>query len=599
MIALLLVTLAHAEPNQVSMPLAEFLDLYEQSKTRPPTPAKAPRDWAIDSARYVGEVRFDGNDPKSAVFQARFHVENLVKDGWARIPLLPGAVAIRSAKVGGADAPLVIENGWFVLITDRKGAFDVDIDLAAAVETSQGASGFAFELAPSGATSIHLAVPSTSDLSFDVANAKVSDVRTVGNQRILEASLPATGSLSVTWQARAAGTEEQPPRLYAQVDTLAAAGEGLLSATATVQETILFHGVDSLKVKIPEGVTVLDVRGSGLRDWTVDAGVLTAQLGYAAEGAYSFQIAMEQVIGDRTDISVPVVVPLGVERTKGFVGVQAIGTVEVAAGTVAATPIDARTLPATLLGLTDQPILLAYKYLGSSASIPLTLSEHEQVDVLVTLVDQAQATTMYTADGRRLTQVTYQVRNNRRQFLRLAMPKGAELWSASVAGRPVQPALGADGRLLLPLVRSAAAGGSLAAFAVDVVYVETGTGPDAAGRGRFEGDLPIADAPTTYVGWTVYVPSEAKVKDNQREGSLRRVPYLSSPLGAVEAFEVTADKPQTEYGAMAQANAGALGNGAAPVKVSLPLEGQAWAWEKLLALDERLWVGFDYSGLKP
>jgi hypothetical protein len=599
MIALLLASLAHAEPNQVSMTLSEFLQLYEQSKTRPPTPSKAPRDWAIDSARYVGEVKFEANEPKSAVFQARFHIENLTKDGWARIPILPGAVAVRAAKLGGADAPLTIENGWYVLVTDRKGAFDLDVDLAAAVETSQGASGFAFELAPSGATTLQLSVPSASDLSFDVANAKISDVRTVGAQRVLEASLPATGSLAVTWQTRAAGADEQPPRLYAQVDTLAAAGEGLLSATATVQETILFHGVDSLQVKIPEGVTVLDVRGSGLRDWTVEGGVLTAQLGYAAEGAYSFQIAMEQVIGEKTEIAVPVVVPLGVERTKGFVGVQAIGTVEVAAGAVQATPVDVRTLPATLLGLTDQPILLAYKYLGSSASIPLTLSEHEEVDVLVTLIDQAQATTMYTADGRRLTQVAYQVRNNRRQFLRLAMPKGAELWSASVAGRPVQPALAADGRLLLPLVRSAAAGGSLAAFGVDVVYVESGEGPDNGGRGHFEADLPIADAPTTYVGWTVYVPAEAKVKDKKREGSLRRVPYLSSPLGAIEQFEVTAERAQTEYGALSQANAGSLGSGAAPVKVSLPLEGQAFAWEKLLALDERLWVAFDYKGLKP
>ena len=37
---------------------------------------------------------------------------------------------------------------------------------------------------------------------------------------------------------------------------------------------------------------------------------------------------------------------------------------------------------------------------------------------------------------------------------------------------------------------------------------------------------------------------------------------------------------------------------AAPVKVQLPLEGVAYNFEKLLALDERLWVGFDVRGIK-
>ena len=41
-----------------------------------------------------------------------------------------------------------------------------------------------------------------------------------------------------------------------------------------------------------------------------------------------------------------------------------------------------------------------------------------------------------------------------------------------------------------------------------------------------------------------------------------------------------------------------MGRGAEPVKVSLPLDGQPLHFEKLLALDEALWVSFDYKGLK-
>jgi hypothetical protein len=163
----------------------------------------------------------------------------------------------------------------------------------------------------------------------------------------------------------------------------------------------------------------------------------------------------------------------------------------------------------------------------------------------------------------------------------------------------VQPAADGEGRLLIPLVRSqSATGGALAAFPVEVVYVESGEGPNDSGKGTFKAILPKADVPTTYVAWTVYAPREAKIKDKTKDGSLRDVSYLSRPLGASQVLNIQAQGAPMQQGAGQQANAGALGQGAAPVKVSLPLDGQAVFFEKLLALDEDLWVSFDYKGLE-
>lgn len=600
-LALLLAPAARAaEPEQVQLPLAEFLRLYEASKTRPDKPEAAPRPYALASARYVGEVVLEGEDPVSAVFTGRFRIENLrEKDQWVRVPLLPATVAVRSARIGNAEAPLVLENGYYTLVTEQPGAFEVAIEFAVGVSTSEGSSGFEFGLVQSGATTLELAVPARSALDFTVANAKLQSDRTVGDRRVVTATLPSTGSLSVRWQREIQEAEKQEPRLYAEVHTLVGIGEGLMTARVSVQQTILFAGVDTLKFRIPAGFTVLDVEGAGLRDWAVDdAGVLTAQLNYAAEGAYPLVLDLERVLPPgSTAVEVPMVEPQGVERAKGFVGVQALGNLELASGAVeGAAPVDVRTLPATIVGVTEQPVLLGYKYLGATAKIPLTVGEHEEVDVLVTLLDQAQATTMFTWDGRRLTSVRYQVRNNRRQFLRLVLPDAAELWSASVAGRSVQPARSAQGELLVPLVRSQAAGGALAAFDVEVVYVESGAAPDAAGRGRFEATLPKADAPTTWVGWTVYAPDQAKIR-KKKEGSLIGVEWLSRPASAA-AYEIPAQNLDLQQMAEGGFTSGAMGQGAAPVEVTLPVEGQALHFEKLLALDERLWVAFDYRGLK-
>jgi hypothetical protein len=594
------------EPDQVTLELKEFLKLYETAKNRPKAPEQAPRAHALAAAKYKAEVVLEDGDPVSAVFKAAMNVDVMKDKGWVKIPLLPATVAVQSATISGKQAPLVLEGGYYMLYTDQKGAFRVDIEFAVGVDTSQGSSGFSFQLVPSGATELELSVPVSEELDFKVANARFQSDRTVGKKQILNATLPSTGALSVHWQREIPeGTEEgqeEEPRIYAEVYTLVNVGDGILHAKATVQDTILFAGVNEFQAKIPSDMTLLDVTGNGIRDWALDDdGLLTVSLNYAAEGSYRWAVEMERVLDDASSLTegTPLIEPVGVERFKGWVGVQASGTLELASGEVSdATPVDVRTLPAAIIGVTNQPVLLGYKYIGGEATIPIEVYKHAEVDVLVTLLDQANATTMFTAEGRRLTSVTYDVRNNRRQFLKLALPEGAELWSASVAGQSVQPAQGGDGKILLPLLRSQAAGGALASFPVQVVYVATGEAPNERGAGHFEAALPQVDVPTTYVAWTVYAPWEAKIDRKSFDGSVRGVDALSRPLAATEVLAMDRQQRAVSRSAGKQIASGGLGQGAAPVKVNLPLEGQALAFEKLLALDERLWTSFDYKGLK-
>jgi len=589
-------------PERVVMKLEDFLKLYEQTRDRPKEPPKPPSSWSVSSARYDGKVIFDHGAPTSAVFDATLRIEVLEQKGWVKVPLLPATVALRSAKLGNQDASVIVDGGWYWLATDRTGTLDLKLSFAVSVFSHEGASGLSFELPKSGGATVSLAVPTSEDLDFEVADARVLQVRTEGGNRIVDASIPVTGSLSVTWQHKLPeATKAQEARVYAEVFSLLGIGDGLLQETATIQNTILFAGVDTLKVAIPDGMTLLDVKGAGIRDWKVTDDTLVVGLNYAAEGAYPLTLQLEKVVGQgdlQTDAPLPT--PLGAERVKGYLGVEARGNLEIGAGGAAtgATAVDVRNLPAAILGITTQPVLLGYKYLSADAKIPLKVTQHEDVDVLVTLLDHAQATTMWTADGRRMTKVVYQVRNNRKQYLRLALPEGAELWSASLGGRAVQPARSADGKVLLPLVRSQAQGGALAAFAVEVVYVEQGTAPDAGGRGTFTAQLPTADVPTTYVAWQVWAPEGAKIGKRSIEGSLRHVEAFSNPVPMTDMAEMPAMDVATVQTAQSQANTGALGQGAAPVPVSLPLTGAPIYFEKLLALEEPLKVQFAYHGLK-
>jgi len=604
---------ADEPPERVIMDLEQFLTMYERTRKPDDTP---PREGALASARYRGEVLFEDGEPTSAIFKAKHHVEVLRDKGWARVPLLPATVALQSAKIGGREAPVVIEGGFYTLVTDRRGAFDVDLVFAVAVDTAEGKSGVSFQLAPSGATEVELAVPAKEDLDFVVIGAQLKSDKVVGGNRVVVATLPATGSLTVQWQREIPEAAKKTARVYAEVQTLASIGEGVMRSTTTVQHTILFAGVDRLQYELPKGMTVLDVRGAGIRDWKLaEDGKLDVLLNFAAEGAYVLTIELERTVADDSkDLAAPIVAPLGAERTKGYVGIESRGNLEIAAKDVKdATPIDVRTLPAAILGLTDQPLLLGYKYLGNRPKVALATGSHAEVDVLVTLLDQTQARTMWTREGRRLTSVTYQVRNNRRQFLRIALPEGAELWSASVGGKGVQPAKAKDGRVMVPLLRSQEQGGVLSSFVVEVVYIESGKPVDGRGRGRFTARLPKPDVPSTYVAWTVYSPQGAKVGRFSHDGSLRHVDSLSNPIPSVPRQYVetpAANLPQQQNidgldmdaskasGEAVATGGAAMGQGAAPVLVNLPLTGVPTHYEKLLALGEELEVTFKVRGLR-
>ena len=591
---------AHAaqEPERVIMKLDEFLKLYEKNRAEE---TQAPIDFAISSARYQGDVQLRDGEPYAAVFTARLRIDVLRSKGFVKVPVLPATVALESAKIGAVEADVVIENGYYTLVTAQRGALTLDLTFGVGVTSAEGASGLSFQLVPAGATTALLSVPAREDLDFTVTSAKLQSDKVVGEKRVVEATLPSTGSLAIQWQREIPKAAQQAARVFAEVHTLVGLGDGLMRATTTVQYTILFAGVDRLQLKVPKGMQMLDVVGNGVRDWKLDeSGNLNVTLNYAAKGVYPLRFEMERVIGPQaTDLGAPIAVPVGVDRTKGFVGVESRGNLEIKAGAVAnATPVDVRALPAAILGITSQPVLLGFKYLGGDVVIPLAAAQHEDVDVLVTLLDETRARTMWTPEGRRLTSVKYRIRNNRRQFLRLALPKGAELWSASVGGRAVQPAKASDARVMVPLVRSQAAGGELAAFEVEIVYVEAGAAPSSRGRGEFMAELPRPDAPSTYVAWTVYAPNEAKVRRLTVDGTLRRVKYLSNPIPAEDMNYVQAANPEVNQQAAQQANVGSLGDGAVPVQVSLPLQGREINFERLLALDEALEVHFKYRGLK-
>ena len=588
----------------VDLPWTEFRALLEYSvkagkgDTTPP-----PTDYVVTSGDYTGTL-----SGESAEFVATIELDVLREKGWKRIPVLPATVALKSSKLPDG-AYLNVQGANYEVLTNKTGKIPVQLTFAVAITKSGGMNSVNFARSLPGSSVVKLTVDGDK-VDVKVSGAQSLSIKAAQGKTSVAAALPTGKPVQVTWERAIPKAPVAATKLYAETATLVSVADGLLLCQESVYFNILHTPVRELKLTVPKGASVLTVTASGLQDWRVDKdGAMTVTLARETIGSFTLQIAYEQAAAAQGSVPVPVIRATGVQREKGFVAVVALANVEIEAGkVVGATTIDASRLPGTLTAMTNQPILLGFRYVGEKIDIPLGIRKHGEVSVLVTVADSIVLTGMQLSDGRRMTKATYSVRNNRRQFLRLAMPAGTEIWSVSVAGKAATPGKDAEGKVLIPLVRSKSGASELAAFPVTVVYVHTpGEGKTAPPSGTLRVDLPVCEVPVMHVMYNLYLPAEGRYTKGWGASA------FGGPVQVVEAFAsmstsagvaVIASKPAQQAAQMQKrfnqrVDAQARAEGATPIRVSLPVKGTHFKLQKILALPgDKLWFEVVYSGWK-
>ncbi|HUV38125.1 MAG TPA: hypothetical protein VMY39_00855, partial [Planctomycetota bacterium] len=562
----------------------------EQPGEHPPT------DFIVTSSEYKGTL-----DDKKGDFVLTMKLEVLKQKGWKRIPVLPLTVAITSTTLP-KGVYLNARGNTYELLTSETGEMTVVLAFSVAVTKAAGIHRVDFQRVAPGSSVVDLTVSGT-DVDVKLANAQALTTQKVQNNTHVVAALPGTTPMSIDWQRAIPEPPPVPAKLYAETQTLVAVAEGMLLCTETVEYNILHSGVRELKLKTPAGVSVMTVSGRSVQDWRVSpAGELNVVLRGEVTGPYALQVVYEQPAKD--SVNIPVVRAEGVVRERGTIAVVALANVEITGGEpTGATTLDVRRLPPQLVGMTGQPILLAYRYVADTFTIPLNIRKHGELEVLVTVVDTASFTAMQLNDGRRMTRTIYKVRNNRNQFLRMRMPADAEIWSVSVSGRPASPAKDEAGNVLIPLVRSEASASELTSFPVELVYVETPKErPKASGSLHVE--LPTLQVPVMQVMVTCFLPAEGYyppiVYRTAFKGSLRPVDRFAmlstTERGQVEYYNAAAAAQQLQTQVDQRVQAQVRETGATPIRVRLPLEGKQYRFERILALPgDQLWLEMTYS----
>jgi hypothetical protein len=279
--------------------------------------------------------------------------------------------------------------------------------------------------------------------------------------------------------------------------------ETLVTGRAQVRYDIANAPVKELRVRVPAAFRNVEITGANIRSRELSGGVWRVELQNPVRGLYPLTVTWDEPRAGKTRAwELTGIAADGVERETGLLAISAKAPLQVGESTATDLQrVDAGDFPAWA-GSPDRALALAYRYVRPGYQLTLDVRRFDEAEVLQALVDRAQFTSVVADDGQMMTELSLSVRNNGRQFLAIALPAGAKVWSAFVAGQPVRPSL-RDGQLLLPIASSGADDGALR---VELTYVGTNTFP--RDRGNLGFTSPQFDVPLKNARWDVYLPPD-------------------------------------------------------------------------------------------
>lgn len=318
--------------------------------------------------------------------------------------------------------------------------------------------------------------------------------------------------------------ERLPARVVAEVFNLITIGDGLVGGSATIRYGLINQGVQEFKVRLPAHWKNVEFTGPNIRRkeqaLAAPAGpqpqdtnyvVWTIALQDKAWGGYTLVITYDyQFDPKKASLNLAGAHALNVERETGSAAVATAANLKLEPKTVAdpLRVIDSTELAETDRALITRPVLLAYRYVGDNYQLAVDVLRHQELEVLDAVADRTQLTSVLTEAGEMLTQASFMVKNNDKQFQKFHLPGAAKLWGCSVNNQPVKAELDGDW-LAVSLPRGA---NRDEAFAVTIVYEQKF---DALKTGALPKSIQLAapktDVPNTYAEWEIYVPSSQRL----------------------------------------------------------------------------------------
>jgi hypothetical protein len=510
----------------VVIPVEEYRVLRAKAYPVEPNPEPLPVEATLTRVDYDLRVAGDLASGRASL------TVDVLRDGWVRVAV-PAGLLVREAELDGKLVSLVPGKGAGHLsaLLSHTGRSVLQLDVDVPVTSSAGDENLTLPSTESGVTRATVQLP-RQGIDLKVAGGLLSEKSETAGETKWLAYGRGNEPLSFSWRKKIEDHRmDQPLRLRGSLIQLTSLAEDSTSIYAETSLDVVQGAAREARIELPQNVTINQVSGAMVADWEMKNGELAITFLEPVEHNARFVITGETRLPRDGVIDIPLLRLLNTERDDGGTAVEVLGAGEIRSQKSQGLEEADATDLGEMIASRQSPALVAFRVrsgaAGATRSLTVTVARYDQQAVLMANVEEARYQVLMSADGKQLVQARYAVRNNQRNFMKITLPAGATVWSASLGGKPVRPGQSPDGSLLLPLEKSRG-GEDEPAFMVEILYLAKE--PAWAEKGQAKLTLPAVDLPISRTGLLFYYPPLFRV--SAEPGTFRTQEY-ENPISAV------------------------------------------------------------------
>ncbi len=425
------------------------------------------------------------------------------------VPLFPEGTVFGEMRLNDDAIVPVKHGGWVCARIRRPGDHSISCRIDVKVSEQEGVSSCKLQKAKFVSSSVQ--VDSGRALEVRIAGTPQVLVGTAdaGTHGLLHAGL--MQDVTVTWQRpRPAAVREGVVTVKPSV--VWSVKEKVLAADAVLDVSITGGTRDHLAFSVPDGISRIEIRSEVVADWELKGNVLKMFFGRQVGGALKIDFGCEVARKESQRAVCPsIAVEDGHLASGGYIViVNDTPGVMLESFTGGLEPVADIDIPADVRGKVKGKPLFVYREIGRASEPAFDVVTKDLFPMVDTIADKAEILTVLYSGGEEVTRAIYSIRNNGKQFLRMAMPEGYTMLSVSVDNSERRVS-SKDGLLLVPLADSIQTLGGLVPFPVEIIYCRQAEGPRFGRKSRI--DLPeLPDVPVASVRAKVLFPDELRIK---------------------------------------------------------------------------------------
>eukprot|EP00927_Polykrikos_kofoidii_P061355 TRINITY_DN56190_c0_g1_i1.p1 TRINITY_DN56190_c0_g1~~TRINITY_DN56190_c0_g1_i1.p1 ORF type:complete len:733 (-),score=81.54 TRINITY_DN56190_c0_g1_i1:47-2245(-) len=452
------------------------------------------------------------------------------------------------------------------------------------------------------------------------------------NQALINVRLPSTKTVEMKWRMSASSTkpaafvtsaigsdmeedakEEPAAQIAVLQNALHSVSENVLQSESTFKFTMdTPQSLNSVQINVLGAARVTSVTAYGLQTWRT-ARVSNISLPGDGEDVFprpgtavhvifkSSVISKDVVVLISTElmfdvssghVELPLMVCKDVVRQMGTISVVKVASLEVYEHTAQGVArAGVGEVPEHIRGMTNRPIVLAYKFLSPHHSVNLSVLHHQEMRTLESVADSALYELLVT-ENQKMHILTLLVQNSQRQYMSVRdIPQNATLWSLRVNSLSTTPVRGKDGVLMVPLLVGTGGDSNQAGLAtktsVELAWVSEQ--PDLGDNGTIVLSAPRIDMPISALSVEVQFP---EIYDINFTGTLQRVKTFSHKLPHAVNHQTEKYLVEKNYSFDKHTTQGEV---KASVTAKVPRQGRRYRFEKILVVGNGALLSANYT----